>query len=263
VSSTVGLNLGSRYRRGAVGYAAATVVVLIVWQLVSVLLKSPALPTVPSTAVALWRNAAAIGPQALASLGVIVGSIALGMITGLPLGLLLGRLPMLDRFVSPIVFLLYPIPKVVFVPVLLVLLGLGNAPKVVLIALVIFFQSVVSTRDAARHVDKDFVDAMLALGMTKWQVIWYLVLPHTLPSVCTAVRINIATAIAILFLAESIAGSSGLGYYIVQMWGRLDYPAMFAGIVALAVLGVALYEAVGWVERRWLRWADSPSRAAQ
>jgi len=81
-------------------------------------------------------------------------------------------------------------------------------------------------------------------------------LPVSLPAVCTAVRINIATAIAILFLAESIAGSSGLGYYIVQMWGRLDYAAMFAGIIALAVLGVALYEGVAAVEHHWLGWAD-------
>jgi len=144
-----------------------------------------------------------------------------------------------------------------------VLFGLGNAPKVVLIALVVFFQTVISTRDAARRVNKDFVDAMLALGMTKWQVIWYLILPNTLPAVCTAVRINIATAIAILFLAESIAGSSGLGYYIVLMWGRFDFPSMFAGIVALAILGVLLYEGVGAVERRWLRWADQTSRAAE
>jgi len=253
----------SSVRRHAAGYAVATVAVLVVWQLVAMLLRSPALPTATAAVQALWVARAEIARQGLASLGVIISATAIGMVLGLPLGLMTGRLPALDRFVSPVVFLLYPIPKVVFVPVLLVLLGLGNAPKVVLIALVIFFQTVISTRDAAKRVSKDFVDAMLALGMTRWQVIWYLVLPNTLPSVCTAIRINIATAVAILFLAESIAGSSGLGYYIVLMWGRLDYPSMFAGIVALAILGVVLYEAVGAVERRWLRWADQPSRAAQ
>ena len=241
----------------------ATVAVLVAWQLVALAIGSPALPTATAAARALWVVRADMAPQALASLGVILLSTTIGMVTGLPLGLMLGRMPRLDRFVAPVVFLLYPIPKVVFVPVLLVLLGLGNAPKIVLIALVVFFQTVISTRDAARHVNKDFVDAMLAIGMTKWQVIWYLVLPNTMPSVCTAIRINIATAVAILFLAESIAGSSGLGYYIVLMWGRLDYPAMFAGIIALAILGVVLYEGVGAVERRWLRWAHQPTRAAE
>jgi len=253
----------SSVRRHAIGYAIATIAVLVVWQLVAIAIHSPALPTATAAVRALWTARGAIAPQALASLGVIVSSMAIGMVTGLPLGLMLGRLPKFDRFLSPVVFLLYPIPKVVFVPVLLVLFGLGNAPKVVLIALVVFFQTVISTRDAARRVNKDFVDAMLALGMTKWQVIWYLILPNTLPAVCTAVRINIATAIAILFLAESIAGSSGLGYYIVLMWGRFDFPSMFAGIVALAILGVLLYEGVGAVERRWLRWADQTSRAAE
>lgn len=243
--------------RRTLDYALATLAVLAVWQGLAALIGSPALPSATAAVAALWQHRAAIAPQALASLGVIVVSTLIGMAAGLPLGLLTGRLPRLDRFLAPVVFLLYPVPKIVFVPVLLVLLGLGDAPKVALIAIVVFFQTIVSVRDAARHVSQNFIDAMLALGMTKWQVIWYLVLPASLPAVCTAVRINIATAIAILFLAESIAGSSGLGYYIVLMWGRLDYPAMFAGILALAILGVLLYEAVGAVERRWLGWADS------
>lgn len=246
-----------------VNYALATLAVLAAWQVIAIALDSPALPTATAAVKALWINGAAIAPQTLASLGVIVSSTAIGMAAGLPLGLVLGRLHLPDKLLTPIVFLLYPIPKVVFVPVLLVMLGLGNAPKVVLIALVIFFQTAVSTRDAARAVSAHFVDAMLALGMTKWQVIWFLILPATLPAVCTAVRINIATAIAILFLAESIAGSSGLGYYIVQMWGRLDYPAMFAGIIALAILGVVLYEAVGALERHFLAWSVDPGHAAQ
>jgi len=237
-------------------YALATVFVLVVWQGVALVVHNPALPTATAAVLALWKWHAAIAPQALASLGVIASSILIGMVLGLPIGLALGRMPKLDRIAAPVVFLLYPIPKVVFVPVLLVLLGLGNAPKIVLIAIVIFFQTIVSTRDAARAVSKDFVDAMLALGMTRWQVTWYLVFPVSLPAVFTAVRINIATAIAILFLAESIAGSSGLGYYIVQMWGRLDYAAMFAGIIALAILGVVLYELVGALERHWAGWAD-------
>jgi len=237
-------------------YLLATIFVLVAWQLIAMLLRSPALPSATASVQALWRARAAIAPQALESLGVIVAATALGMAFGLPIGLLLGRVPSVDRIAAPVVFLLYPIPKVVFVPVLLVLLGLGNAPKIVLIAIVIFFQTIVSVRDAARAVPKDFVDAMAALGMRRRQVIWNLVLPASLPALCTAVRINIATAIAILFLAESIAGSSGLGYYIVLMWGRLDYPSMFAGIIALAVLGVVLYEAVGWFERHFLGWAD-------
>jgi len=244
------------------GYVLATVFVLVAWQGLAWLIGSPALPTATASVAALWAAKAAIAPQALASAGVIVSSTLLGMALGLPIGLVLGRVPALDRVVAPVVFLLYPIPKVVFVPVLLVLLGLGNAPKVVLIGIVIFFQTIVSVRDAARAVSRGVVDAATSLGMRHRQIVWHLVLPTSLPALCTAVRINVATAIAILFLAESIAGSSGLGYYIVLMWGRLDYPAMFAGIIVLAALGVVLYEAVGWAERHWLSWADTSVVAA-
>ena len=73
--------------------------------------------------------------------------------------------------------------------------------------------------------------------------------PASLPEVFTALRIGSGTAIAVLFLAESIAGSSGLGWYIVDAWGRIDYPAMFAGIIAMGLLGVVLYEALDAVER--------------
>ena len=77
-----------------------------------------------------------------------------------------------------------------------------------------------------------------------------------MPDIFTALRIGTGTAIAVLFLAESFAGSNGLGYYIVDAWGRIDYPAMFAGIIAMALLGVVLYEALdaleGWVTR-WRR----------
>jgi NitT/TauT family transport system permease protein len=82
----------------------------------------------------------------------------------------------------------------------------------------------------------------------------HVVVPATLPEVFTSLRINVATAIAILFLAESIAGTSGLGFAITDAWGMVDYPKMFAGIIAMALLGVALYETLNFIEQRLLDW---------
>jgi NitT/TauT family transport system permease protein len=82
----------------------------------------------------------------------------------------------------------------------------------------------------------------------------HVVLPAALPEIFTALRIGTGTAIAVLFLAESIAGTNGLGWYIVDAWGRIDYPSMFAGIIAMGLLGVVLYEALDAIESRVTRW---------
>ena len=93
-----------------------------------------------------------------------------------------------------------------------------------------------------------------SLGASSGQVFRHVVYPASLPDIFTALRIGTGTAIAVLFLAESIAGTNGLGWYIVDAWGRIDYPAMFAGIIAMALLGVVLYEALDAIERWATRW---------
>ena len=171
-----------------------------------------------------------------------------------PIGLIVGRSPKADAVVAPVVYLTYPIPKVVFLPVLLVLLGIGDASKVALIALILFFQILVTARDAARSIPYDSVLSVRSLGAGRWDVFRHVVFPAALPDIFTALRISVGTAIALLFFSETVAGDSGLGWYILDAWSRMDYPAMYAGIVAMGLLGVVFYEALELVERRLSRW---------
>ncbi|MBI5232065.1 MAG: ABC transporter permease subunit, partial [Coriobacteriales bacterium] len=115
-------------------------------------------------------------------------------------------------------------------------------------------QLLVTARDAARAIPEASVLSVRSLGAGRAAVFRHVVFPAALPDVFTALRIGTGTASAVLFLAESFAGSSGLGYYIVDAWGRIDYPAMFAGIIAMALLGVVFYEALDVVDRRTTRW---------
>jgi NitT/TauT family transport system permease protein len=155
---------------------------------------------------------------------------------------------------TPLIHLLYPIPKVVFLPVLMVLLGLGNAPKIVLLAMMIFFQTLLSVRDAVRVIPAPYLAAVRAFGATRWQVLRHVVLPASMPALFTSLRISVGTCIAILYLAESIAGSSGIGAFIALKWSMVQYPDMFAGIIAMALMGVLLYEVLELVEHYALRW---------
>lgn len=240
--------------RRALGYVVATAALLVGWQALSMLLDTRALPPPTSALPAFVEALPELGPELAASAWRVVAAMTLGTVLAAPLGLMLGRSPRVDAVAAPLVYLSYPVPKVVLLPVLLVLLGIGDLAKITLITLIVFFQILVTARDASRSVPVEAVLSVRSLGASDRQVFRHVVVPATLPDIFTALRIGTGTAVAVLFLAESIAGSSGLGYYIVDAWGRIDYDAMFAGIIAMALLGVALYEALEAAESRVCRW---------
>jgi NitT/TauT family transport system permease protein len=241
--------------RKAAGYAAALFLLLAGWQLLSSAVGSPALPG-PGPAIGEFLRlfGPELSPHLLVSARRVFFSMAVGTLLAAPLGLLIGRSRRLDAVAAPLVFLSYPIPKIVFLPVLLVLLGIGDLSKIALITLVIFFQILVTARDAARSIPSASVLSVRSLGADRWQVFRHVVVPAALPDVFTALRISTGTAIAILFFSESVAGTSGLGYYILDAWGRIAYSEMFAGILGMAFLGVIFYEALQALESRLCRW---------
>jgi ABC-type nitrate/sulfonate/bicarbonate transport system permease component len=241
--------------RRVLGYVAAVAIMLVAWEAASLVINSPALPTPAQGVGQLFSQATVIWPHFLDSAFRVVASILIGLVTGAPLGLLLGRSRRADAVFGPLVFLNYPVPKVVFFPVLLVLLGIGNVSIITLITLIVFFQFVVTARDASRSIAAASVLSVRSLGANRWQVFRHVVVPASMPEIFTALRISAGTAVAVLFFSESIAGSSGLGYYTFDAWGRIAYDQMFAGILAMAILGVLLYEAIEFAESRVCRWA--------
>ncbi|MCL2883013.1 MAG: ABC transporter permease [Coriobacteriia bacterium] len=239
--------------RRLLGYIGALAAILVFWELAALLINSPALPTPVATIPLFGQYALKLAPDFAISLYRVVLAMLIGTALAMPLGLVIGRSERLNTFFAPLLYLLYPIPKIVFLPVLLILLGLGDAPKVVLIALTIFFQVLVTVRDAARTVPEAAIISIRSLGAHSFDVYRHVVVPACLPELITALRISSGTAIAILFFAEAIAGSTGLGYFIVDSWAMINYPRMFVGIIAMAVLGVLLYECFDLLERRLLR----------
>lgn len=242
--------------RGAAAYALGLAAVLLLWHLLAVGISSPVLPTPAETIPVLAAFLPEIAPAFAVSLSRVTAALILSCVFALPAGLALGRAPRAYAIAAPVLHILYPIPKVVLLPVLLVLLGLGDAAKVALMAITAFFQVLVGVRDAAAAVSADAVDAAASLGAGRWVTMRHVIVPAVLPELFTALRQGMGTCVAILFLSEAIAGSTGLGYFIVDAWGMLDYPRMFAGIVGMGVLGAGLYElmvGVEWVLTPWRR----------
>lgn len=240
--------------RKLLGYLAATAILLGGWHALALILRSPALPG-PADAIPVFIELVPeLVPHALVSLIRVLAAMAVGTVLAVPLGLAVGRSERADAIVAPLLFLTYPVPKIVFLPVLLVLFGLGNASKIVLIGLIIFFQILLTSRDAARAVPPGAVLSVRSLGATRWDIARHVVFPAALPDIFTALRIGTGTAVAVLFFAESIAGTDGLGWFIIDAWGLIGYPRMFAGILAMALVGVFLYEALDALEALTTRW---------
>ncbi len=228
------------------------------WYVLAFFLQTPILPyphivfsTLPqSVRKGLGEHFGVSGYRAMLSL-------LWALITAVPIGLYLGRKRRIDEFVSPMIYLLYPIPKIVFLPLVLLLFGLGDLSKIFIIFLIVFFQILVTTRDAAKGIDEEQILSVLSLGARPRQIFFHTIFPACLPKILTSLRISIGTAIAVLFFVESFATENGLGFFILDAWSTLDYLSLYTGIMAMGVLGVTLYEAVDQIEKRYCRWMFS------
>lgn len=192
--------------------------------------------------------------HAIASARRVLISIGVGVVTAAPLAILTAQFHLLDLFVTPLMYFAYPAPKVVFLPLIILFFGLGDESRIVLIVLIIFFQVFVIIRDAASQVHPETLESISSLGAGHWQKLRYVYIPVSIPATMTALKISTGTAIAVLFIAESIAGRNGLGYYIINEWNRFRYTNMYAGILAMSLLGLVLFATFEGLERHFTRW---------
>ena len=236
-------------------YLVATAVILFLWEIAALLINTPMLPTPKEAFQATWRLLQTkLALHLWVSTYRVVLSILISLLLALPIGLIIGFHQKLDRFLAPLIYIAYPIPKIVFLPLILIFFGLGDGSKIFLITFVVFFQILVTTRDAVRKIPREMIDSLYSLGAHPFQVYRYTLLPACLPDVLTALRLSMGTAIAILFFAESFATSEGLGYFIMDAWSRMAPDEMFAGIIMMGSLGVVLFVLIDVFENYFCRW---------
>ena len=220
------------------------------WQLAAFIIDRPILPS-PIQVVPLFlvNMTGELGLHFLASAARVLAAVLLATLFAAPLGLALGQIPQLDRIISPLIAIIYPIPKIIFLPVIYVLMGISDFSKITLIAIIIFFQILVVVRDEASGLKKELILSVKSLGAGRRALFRYVYLPASLPAVLTALRISVGTAVAVLFIAEQSLTSYGLGYYIViETYQVLLYPEMYTGIMGMGLLGVLLYFAIYAIE---------------
>ncbi|OYT34108.1 ABC transporter permease [Archaeoglobales archaeon ex4484_92] len=244
---------GSETKYRIRGSILGLITIFVVWKTFSFILKNPALPSPELVAYVIVANSRTLLVHLISSLLRVAYSITLAFSLAFPIGIL-SRENKFDRFFMPFIYLLYPIPHIVLLPIYILIFGIGDLSKVALIATILFFQIVVTTRDASRQISDYYIYSILSLGASKFDVYKHVVIPASLPRILTAIRISIGTAIAVLFFAESFATNLGLGYVILDSWGRANFGLMYASMVLLALLGFSLYIFLEKIEKRICRW---------
>ena len=234
----------------------AALTLLIAWQILAMLVRLPILPApldVFSVFLREIRNG--LPSHFVFSLWRVFAGMALSVLVAAPVGLAIGGSKTLDRILSPLIYLLYPIPKVVFVPVVILFLGIGDTAKITIMFLILFFQIVVLVRDQAAGLPPQLIQSLHSLGAGRRALFRFVYLPASLPAILTALRQSIGTAVAVLYITELSATKYGLGYYIYYNGSTLlDYPAMYAGVIAMSLLGLGMYFSVDWLEQKWCKW---------
>jgi len=234
----------------------AAIGLILVWQIVAMIVNLPILPA-PLKVFGVFVHELQHGllSHFVFSLWRVFAGMALSVLVAAPLGLAIGGSKTLNRFFSPLIYLLYPIPKVVFVPVVILFLGIGDVAKITIMFLILFFQIVVLVRDQAAGLAPQLIQSLRSLGAGRRALFRFVYLPASLPAILTALRQSIGTAVAVLYITELSATKYGLGYYIYYNGSTLmDYPAMYAGVIAMSLLGLGMYFSVDWLERKWCIW---------
>ncbi len=229
-----------------------------IWQVLAWIIRRPIMPSplevLPIFITSLFGE---LGIHFLASTARVMAAIAVAVIVAVPIGLGLGQVPKINRIFAPLIAIVYPIPKIVFLPVIYVLMGITDISKIFLIAIIIFFQILVVVRDEAANLHPELILSVRSLGAGRRALFRYVYFPASLPAVLTALRVSVGTAIAVLFIAEQSLTTYGLGYYIVvETYQVLRYPEMYAGILAMSLLGLTLYFVINHLETRMTRYQD-------
>lgn len=235
------------------------VTTLILWQLLAWVIGRPVLPPPTKVLIVFVRDIPGdLGRHFLISAWRVGAAILVSVTAAVPLGLGLGQIKALDRLFSPLIYIVYPIPKIVFLPVILVLLGSGDGSKVFIIGIILFFQILVVVRDAASNLRPELILSVRSIGAGRRALYRFVYFPAAIPAVLTALRVSVGTAIAVLFIAESFATTSGLGYYIItETWAVLRYPQMYSGVLAMSLLGLLLYFVIDILDRRLCPWRET------
>lgn len=208
---------------------------------------------VVETLVAQW-------PLLLENSWVTIYEVALGfalaVVIAVPIAILVAYSSFLDRAMSPLLFAFNAIPKIAIAPILVVWMGFGASPKIVMVILLSFFPIVLSTAAGLRSTPSELRELIHSMSASGWQAFWKVRFPSALPQVFVGLKVAISLAVIGAVIGEFVGATSGLGYVIVVSGGNADTSLAFAAIVLLGVISIVFYYGLTFLERRLVPWAE-------
>jgi NitT/TauT family transport system permease protein len=179
----------------------------------------------------------------------------MGAIPGLLIGIVLGLFPRLRQIFGPIFSALYPVPKIAILPLILLIFGVGDMSKYVVIAIGVFFLMYFNTLGGVRQTPQIYLDVARATGSTPLQTLRQIALPSALPQIFTGLKLSAGTSFIIIAAAEFLGARSGVGFFIWSSWQTFSVTRMFVGIVTISLMGYLTLLAIDMIERRLIPWA--------
>jgi ABC-type nitrate/sulfonate/bicarbonate transport system permease component len=199
----------------------------------------------------IWR------PLGVSASGFALG-LGLAILAGLPLGVLIGRSRTLNAMFDPFITAFNATPRLVFLPLVVLWLGLGLWSKVVIVFIGALFPILINTYEGVRNADKILINVVRSFGAKEWDIARLVVVPNALPYIVAGLRLAIGRAVLGVVVAEFFGSEAGLGVLMVQAAGRYQVDVVFSGLIVFAGLSLVMTGLLQLVEHRLSRWRPQP-----
>ena len=188
------------------------------------------------------------------SLGRILLGFGLGALGGVVVGLAIGVSSVAEAVGTPLIAATFPIPKIALLPLLILWLGIGEASKIAVITLGVFFPMAINTYAGVRHADPLLLRAAVSFGAGRWSLIRKVMLPSALPMIFAGLKLGAGTSLLLLVAAEMIAAASGIGFLVLNAQNLMETTTLMVGIVLLSLLGLVSHWLLARLERVVIPW---------
>jgi NitT/TauT family transport system permease protein len=241
----------------------ATAAAFLLWEGVCRTFKVPAyLVPAPSQ---IWTDTMAIGPtvfgHTMATLKTVMLGFAFSILVSLPLAVMLTASPAIAAAVYPFLVWTQSIPKVALAPILVVVLGSNELPRVVSTVLVAFFPLVISIATGLMSVPPELLELSRACRASKWSELWRIRLPFAIPFIFAGLKVAVSLAVVGAVVAEFVNADAGLGFLIVTSTAFFKVPVAFGALIILSFMGVTLFQIVVIAERVFFPWSSGNAQA--
>src|SRR4029077_20542479 len=214
------------------------------------------IPTPSDIAARFWQLTVSgeLAVNVLATLWRVAAGFVIGVVPAIAVGLVMAMSRPVRIFFDPLIAALFPIPKVALMPLLLLAFGFGDASKIALVAIGVFFPVIVNTYAGAANIETIYWDVSRNYGASLWVMFTRIVFFGALPMIFAGLRIAVAVAFIVLVAAEFVSTKVGIGYMIWNSWELLQVDTMFVGIVVIGLLGLVTSALLAELERKVIPW---------